>query len=396
MKKQAAGARLILAFLLCILLPLNLCSCWSRRELNTLAIVLGTGLDKGNRPDTLKLTAQVVKAGEIRAPSSESGGDTASRKAYANIQNTDKSVLSTIRGITHISSRRLYFPHNKILIFSSELARLDISEGLDAFMRDYESRMNVYILVSRGSASEILDENSELEKVPAVHISEMMKAQYANSETAVVTLRDFAIAMLSGTKAPVAPMIELYESEGKKRARLEGTAVFRGGKMVGELDKAQTRGLMWTTDKFKSGVMTVDTKWGQVVLEISHSSTSLKPVKTEEGDIRMKLKVIADGYIQSNETYEDMSRPENVEMLKEHLRNAILSDIENVLKQARSLSADVFGFGEAIRSEYPEEWENMKEKWDEEFREIGLDIQIEVKLRSTGGMIKPVVPGGAE
>lgn len=388
-------ARRAAAFLLCALLVLCLCSCWSQRELNSLAIVLGTALDVGNQPDTLKLTAQVVKAADIGSGPAPQGGG-AENKAYVNISHTDKSVLSVVRGVTHMQNRRLYFSHNEVLIFSSDLAKLDMAEGLDAFTRDYEARMNIYILISKGKASEILEEDVELEKLPALHISGMMENQKANSETAVVTLRDFTIATLSGSTAPVAPMVELYESEGKKYAQLNGTAVFKQGKMIGELDKTQTRGLLWVTNKAKSGVMTVDTQWGQVILEILHSNSSLKPVKTEDGTIRMELTVNEDGAVESNETNENMSSLENVEMLKERMKETIRLEIEDTLEQARTLSADIFGFGEAIRRKYPKEWEKMKENWDMIFSEIELDIQVNVKLHSEGGLTKPVVPGGAQ
>lgn len=396
-RKSRRMAPRIAAFLLCVLLVMDLCSCWSQRELNTLAIVLGTGLDVGDQPDTLKLTAQVVKASEIRSGSASQGSGSG-EQAYVNISYTDKSVLSAVRGITHMQNRRLYFSHNEVIIFSSDLAKLDMAEGLDAFTRDYEARMNVHVLIAKGRASEILNEDVGLEKMPALHIAGMMENQQSNSETAIVTLRDFVVATLSGSTAPVAPMVELYESEDeeKKYVKLEGTAVFKGGKMIGELDKEQTRGLLWVTNKAKSGVMTVDTQWGQVVLEFFHSRSSLKPVRGTDGSVRMELTVSEDGTIESNETAEDMSTSENIEMLKERMRATIRSDIENALEQARALSADIFGFGEAIRREYPEEWEKMKEDWDAVFPEIELDIQVNVKLRSTGGLTKPMVPGGGE
>ncbi len=111
-------------------------------------------------------------------------------------------MLSVLRGLTHKLSRNLYFPHNQVLIFSSELAKTDIAEGLDGFMRDYETRMNVYIIISRGEASEILEEECEIEKIPAIHISRMMDNQKASSETVVTTVRDFGIAMLRGSTSP--------------------------------------------------------------------------------------------------------------------------------------------------------------------------------------------------
>ena len=393
--KYWKGARRIAMFLLFMLMILCLTACWSQRELYKLAIVVGTALDVGDQPDTVKLTAQVVKASEMGVGSSFRGGGSGG-KAYVNISRTDKSVLSLIREITHMQNRRMYFSHNKVIIFSSDLAKLDMAEGLDVFARDYEARLNVYILISRDEASEILEQEVELEKVPALNIFGMMENQNLNSETAIVTLRDFMIATLSGSTAPVAPIIELQESEGKSEVTLEGTAVFKQEKMIGKLDEAQTRGMLWVTNKARSGELIVDTQWGQVTLEFFHAKSRLKPVKTEDGTIRMKLTINEDGIIESNETTEDMSRIENVKMLKELMKLAIQSDIEDALEQARTLRADVFGFGEAIRRDYPEEWETMKEDWDHVFPKIELDIQVDVELRSTGGLTRPVVPGGAQ
>ena len=59
---------------LCVLLCLNTSGCWSQRELNSLAIVLATAFDLGEKPDTLKLTAQVVKASAIKSAASGDGG----------------------------------------------------------------------------------------------------------------------------------------------------------------------------------------------------------------------------------------------------------------------------------------------------------------------------------
>jgi Spore germination B3/ GerAC like, C-terminal. len=185
-------------------------------------------------------------------------------------------------------------------------------------------------------------------------------------------------------------------TNGKKKAKLEGTAILKQGVLVGELDSGQTRGLLWITGKAKRGVSTVNTKWGQVVLFISHSSSKLKPVKLEGGSFRMELKVKEDCFLNTNETPVEMSSPEHIDMLKKLETEAILEDINNVYETAGSLSADIFGFGEAIRGDYPKEWDKIKDKWDEVFKTIELDVQTEVEIHSTGGLNKPIVPGGAE
>ena len=398
MPKSHRGSKTVRGFIcivLCTAVIMSLSSCWSRRELNTLAIVLATALDVGDKPDTVKVTAQIVKPGGIKAGTSSSGGG-ASEKAYSNVAYTDKSILSALSGFTHITNRRMYFSHNEILIFSSELAQRGISEGIDTFTRNFETRMNVYILVSKDKAADILDEEIELEQMPASHISELLQNQELSSETAIVTLRDFNIAMLSGTMAPIVPMIEMYEFKGKKKAKLEGTAVFKGSRMLGQLSVAQTRGLLWITDKAKRHTITVETKWGKVDLLLTGPKGSIKPFEDEDGSIGIKLKLSAEGCLEGNETEQDMSSLENIKMLSELAEEAIRADIESALKQAQALSADVFGFGEAIRRDYPKAFEKIKDNWEVEFVKLKPELEVEVQIDCTGGIGKPVTQGGGK
>lgn len=393
MKKHAPKVRRAFAAALCIALSLCLSSCWSQKELNTLAIVLATALDAGDSPDTAKMTAQVVIASQIGSSGGGKSGGSDS-KAYANVSLTGKSVLSSARGITLMQSRKLYFAHNEVLIFGNDLAKVDIAEGLDAFTRDYESRLNIYVLVARNRAEDILNEDVELEKTPAQHISGMMKNQHLNLESVVVTLRDFLVATLDESTAPVAPIIDIYEEQDKKHVRLDGTAVFKNGRMIGELDKDQTRGLLFMINQAKSGAVNVQTPWGWVVLQLIDCQSQLKAVAKDGGQIGMKLVVHADVILQSNETYEDMGTPEKLQMLRDLMKEAINKDVANTLEAARGLSADIFGFGGAIAREHPAQWEEMKDHWDEKFPQMALDTQINVEIRSTAGLNQPVVPGG--
>ena len=383
----------VVSLILCAVIILSLSSCWSRRELNSIAIVLATAFDTTEQSNMLQVTAQVVKPGEIKASSSASGGE-ATQKAYVNIKSTDKSVLSAFAKITHMNNRTMYFSHNRLIILSRELAEKGISDEVDTFTRNNETRLNVYMLVSEGKASDILDEEFELEGIPANHIAEMLENQKINSETAIITLRDFDIAILSDSMTPVVPMIKLYETDGKKDAKLDGTAVFKHGKMIGELDLSQTRGLLWVTGKAQQGLETIKTQWGQVDLRFEHSQGSFKAVKNEDGSIGIRVKIDAKGCVDSNGTEEDVSTLQNLEILEKLAQAYIRADIEGALKQAKELSADVFGFGEAIRRDYPKDWEKMKDNWDMAFRMLEPEVEITVTLSCSGGIGKPIVPGG--
>ena len=166
--------------------------------------------------------------------------------------------------------------------------------------------------------------------------------------------------------------------------------------MIGELNVTQTRGLIWATGKSQKSKITIDVKGGKVDLSIIHANGSMKPFRAEDGTIRMKLNINADGSVESNETSEDMSNVDSIDMLTNKAQEYVRADIESALKQARYLSADVFGFGEAIRRDYPKDWEKLKDNWDKKFCNMECDIEINIKIERTGGMGKPIVPGGAQ
>lgn len=46
--------------------------------------------------------------------------------------------------------------------------------------------------------------------------------------------------------------------------------------------------------------------------------------------------------------------------------------------------SDIFGFGEAIHRSNPEEWNKIKENWDEEFSDLTVNVKVDMKIRLTG------------
>ena len=124
--------------LIMITLSLSMTGCWNRRELPSLAIVLGLGIDKGQGNNKLELTTQIVKTAELKSNTSndeESSKGTGSG-AYWNVQESGDSVFSILRDFTHKSSRKLYWPHNQLIIFGRSLAEDGVGDYLDFFLRD--------------------------------------------------------------------------------------------------------------------------------------------------------------------------------------------------------------------------------------------------------------------
>jgi spore germination protein KC len=376
---------------ICFFLIASLCGCWNSRELNSLAIVTGVGIDRAEEPEKIKITAQVVRPGEIAQKGNNSGGSTV--PAYWNVTHTGNTVFGAIRSLSEESSRRLFFPHEEILIFSNTISEEGVRAYLDFFTRDPEPRNNIWILIAEGTAEEILNVPAKLEKIPSVKISQMVVNHNAiTSQSVAVTIDDFITNLLSPTTAPIAPIIGTTGDGEDRTMVMTGTAVFKGDKMVGRLDQMEGRGLLWVQGKIKSGIIEVqDPKGDLVSLEIIRAGSKITPV-LQDGKIIMKVEITEEGNIGEYTGSENLSDTSMIAFLEQKKTEAIRDEILAAFEKARELDADIFGFGNVIYQRHPKVWKDMQKNWDELFQEIELEVSIQAKLRLMGRISNPNVP----
>lgn len=377
---------------ICFLLMMGLSGCWNSRELDTLGIVMGMGVDISEKePDMVQFTAQLVKPGEIgMAKNGGSGG-----KAFWNVTSMGETVFAAVREATGKSNRKLYFPHNEIVIFGRDTAEKGIQKYLDFFERDQETRGKVLIAVSDTSAEELLSVKSELGKIPATSLLELIKG-YAKetSQTQAVRLTDYEDNYMSGITSGIMPILKLAENGEGKTASVSGTAVFKEDKMVGELNKTEGRGLMWVLGKVKSGIIVVkDSQGDPVSCEIIRATGKIKPI-LENGKPVMKIFITEEGDIGEETGTKDLTELSEVRYLEEQIGEAIRGEVTAALVRARALNADIFGFGGTIKGKYPKQWKDMEKDWDKLFKTLEVELSVEVGLRLIGNITKAYVPEG--
>ncbi|MDP4178370.1 MAG: Ger(x)C family spore germination protein [Bacillota bacterium] len=379
----------LLKTLICILLIISLTGCWNRRELDTLGVVMGVGIDKSEEPDKVKVTAQVVKPGDIKSHNKEGSN---SSQTFWNISNDGDTVFSTLRDMTNKSSRKLFFPHNQVIIFSKSIAEDGMQKYLNFFTRDHETRMNVLILISEDNASEILNVKPEFEKVPADNISKLVEGQAAaTSQAPAVKLRDFLTKLVSKTTSPTAPFIKLTRDGDKKAVMISGTAVFKGDKLVGSMNKHEGRGLLWILGDVKSGIIEVEGSGNdKVCLEIISASSKIVP-EIKNNKITIKVNIFEEGNIDEQTGLENLSKLSEVASLEKKKADVIKSEVISAVEKAQELDSDVFGFGDDIHQKYPKQWKNLESNWDETFKTIQVQVNVKTKLRLIGRLIKPNV-----
>ncbi|TCL64264.1 spore germination protein KC [Hydrogenispora ethanolica] len=383
---------LTLAGLLGLLL---LCGgCWNYHELDELSIVSGVGLDQGKRPGTVELTVQIIKPGEVKSGGEQGGGGGGGGgKQPPFIVKTiaGKTVFEAIRNSLRETNRKLYFPHNQLIVIGKEQAEHGVRTILDLFIRDHEPRPTVWVLVAEGKAKDILKAPGELEKISAMEISELVQIQTATSENIIVKLQDFIVRLMSNTTAPVAPMIRINEQSKEKRLSLTGTAVFKEDRLRGKLDTHQTRGLLWVLGKVKSGIIMIRVPQGEAGMEIIRASSEIKPI-FEKGRLKIRVTVREEGNLGCQMTPAELTKPAMLKSLARRKAALIRREIYSALKQAKAMKTDIFGFGDAVHRSHPKQWQKMERQWDEIFPQLPVEVDVRSVIKLVGLTTKPAVP----
>lgn len=94
--------------LLCIL-TLLLSGCWSKRELNELAIVVALGIDKID--DEYEITVQIVDPSEISMRQAST-----QRSPVVSYHSRGETIFEAIRKMTTIAARKPYFAHLQVVV----------------------------------------------------------------------------------------------------------------------------------------------------------------------------------------------------------------------------------------------------------------------------------------
>ena len=405
--------------LLCFICLLSFCGgcahTKTKRELDSLAVVLGIAIDKAEEKDEigserfgedsekLLLTAQVVRNISISQNSSESessgsGNEGDLGRPYWNVQVVGSNLLETLRSAIHITNRRLYVAHNQVVIISKDIAQQGIAKYLDYFFRDHETRYDVGIVISDGKAGEVLDVVSHLESFPAQDLKKLVERQKDDAHGPQCTLfsfiKDYKIPYKS-TLVPIVRIITPEESDNKSPyLHIAGSAVFKDDKMVTSLDENQTRGALWVLGQVENGIIALDYEGANVAIEIIEGSGDFN---VEYVDGRIKIKANAKmtgvlGELQGSRKVE----PVVLRAIEKACAEEIESKIRSAFNEIQSNKADVLGIAERFYRYHYKTWKKIADDFDSLYENADLTVDVKTEIIRTGSLMEPADENGGE
>ncbi len=385
--------RLITKIIVLPLLLIVLTGCWSKQELDNLAIVTGIGIDKAE--EGYEATVQIINPAEVAAK------QLTTRTAVSTYSASGKSLFDAIRNLIEVTPRKVYMSHTRIVIFSEELAKTGINDTIDFLVRDHELRTDFYLAIAKASsAKEILNILTPLEKIPASKMyATIESSERYLAQTRTVKIQKFTSDLLLEGQHPfltgiyiqgntdIGNSIENVEKiDSPAKILVDHIGAMKGDQLIGWLDHKESKGFNYLTGKVKNSTEMIpcneDNKYTS--FEVISTDKKIKG-KLEDGKPTFTIDIKAKANVAQSDCNMKISKPKTLKKLEEDLNKEISKTATLALETIQNdLQSDIVGFGELLHRTKNKDWLKIKDQWDEIFPEADIKVNVQSKIKRTG------------
>jgi len=373
--------------MLILFLILLLTGCYDKKELNEIAIMSATEINKID--NEFVVNVQVVnpqspdKTTNVQAP-------------FIMYQGTGRTIHEAYRNIKKQSSRFLYPNHMEILIINEKLAKEDINQIIDFFLRIPDIRTEFNVLI--GKNDNILNITSPIDDISATSILNTMKTNNKYlGVTNLITFNEFANMSINKNLEIILPSIKITETNDKSDTtentesttinslyELDTLAIFKENKLTGYLTKQES--IVYNVVKNKTKIVLINfecEKDKYITVEATDIKSGID-IKNNEINITMKMS----GNINENMCNINLTKEKNIQKLQKDLEEYIKEITnENINNIRKKYNTDIFGFLDIIYKTNYKIYKKIKDNWYQDtYQNIKINIKPEIKLIGKGNI----------
>lgn len=369
-----------------------LTGCYDHKELNTIAILTATEINKVD--DEFIVSAQVVNP--------QSPDKTISVQApFIIYEGKGKTIQEAYRQIKLQSSRFLYPSHMEIIIVNEKIAKEDISQIIDFYQRNHAFRTEFNILI--GKNDNILNITTPIDPVSSASISESLETSNKFlGVTNPVTFNEFTNMSLDPNLEIILPSIEAIKEDEKTKDtnentestkvknmyKLQSLAVFKENKLQGYLTEDESITYNLIKNNVKNTIITYECEKNKyTTLEIVTSEAKIT-TKNQEININLSLSGNINEYACSSNLEETKNLKELEKNMEKYLKDTTINNINNVRKK---YNTDVFGFLDLIYKHDYETYKKIKDTWYEStFKNIKINVKTNIDITGKGNILEGI------
>ncbi len=372
----------IFVLLVLMLSCFSLCGCEKlSTELSDMMIIQGIGIDKSR--EDVRVTVEILN--NLQSGSANGEGNSPN-KTYI-FSSYGKTVNEAVNNIALKSGNIPLYAHNRVIVIGEEAAKSDISDTLDFFGRDYDSKPSMLICVGKNrKATDILSPDILQDTVKSEVVENILTVSSLNSFSPDVNLADAENRISNETVSLTLPAVEVHEKNGKKEYKLNGCAIFGNDKkLVSYLGKESTEGLLFLDDKVKKGEFSVEISKGNTASFFIVSSKTKYSVKTENGLPVFKVKIKTSLDLNELTGMNQKAIDKNIlGELKKYAEKEIERKINKCFKDLKQYNCDAARLGKRLSLLDTKYYNTVKDDWMSVFSKSEIIPDIEVTVRRAG------------
>lgn len=369
--------------------------------IDNLAYVVAIGIDKGEK-ETYKITFQFTTGTSQQS----------SEQNPSFINSVEASSIDTaINLMNAYISKELNLSHCKVIVFSEELAAEGLSNLIYTFINHVQLRPSTNIIISKTtSLSYIENTKPTLESLITKYYDVFPNSNKYTGYVSNVTIGDFFNALVCKTCEPSAILggvstgkvdttiqggndfyVRSMETNfvGEQGSENLGLAVFKGDKLVGELNAIETLCLSLVrnqVDSFLLSVVNPDNEEEKIDISINNQNFSSK-VEIINGTPFITVTGKLKGFISSmaeQDNYADSTTLKRIsESVNFHLENLLT---QYLYKTSTVFHSDINGFGKYAASLFLTLPEFEDYNWLDNYQYATFQVKMEAEIQ-TGTMI---------
>ena len=423
-------------FIALLLMLSTMAGCYDSIEVDEMAYVVSLGIDKGSEGNLIlsfliAVPISVGVGGEV--------GDV--EKSTTLITVEAPTIFGGVSVVNTLISKRINFSHTKLILLSEELAQEGVEKHINTFVRFREFRPNIFVGISRGKAEEFLKAVKPVLEINPAKFFELFMVSYKytgyNSKS---ELESFYLKMECTCNQPVAALLDINElkdssefntvlSGAKKdgsnimegnykageipiisdtKSSSMGLAVFRGDKMVGEMDGREALNFLIVTGELGHVYYSIpdpvenrtyipgefpgtEKEKKYVTMRLAMARKPKVKVSVSDDKPIIDVNVFLEGDILSVEGDQDYSTGEDLDKLEQFTSDYIKRSIADFLVKTRDeFKSDICGTGKNLKRTFIfwDDW--MAFKWMDKYEHAEFNVAVKVAIRRTGIVAKHV------
>ena len=348
--------------------------CSNIEQLDDKMIIHGVGIDRVE--NTFELTIQQFSV----------TGSNEKEEGAQVVKTKGNSLMDAFSDLSLQTGKTPMFSQNLVLAIGEETAYNGINDILDFFVRYYESRPTVKIIIVKGKAESVLSFKKDDKLIMAKDIMAITESERINSKVMSSNIFQFVGALKNSTLDPIASIVSVERQNDEEILAANGTAVFKNDKLAGFIDTNSTRGALIINNRLNGGTEVIDVESvGKVSYSLAKSKSKVK-FKLENGKPVYNIIIKINTNIYEIERDIKNQLPDSAFNLMEE---ALISRIKTITSQAiyKSIfeyNSDIFGFGQIALKSDKEYFRTVENNWDQAMKEAKYNIDVSVKIDDTG------------